>query len=218
MLLQTLLAKLAPYECLGCAAEGRLLCLNCAASLSRLPERCYRCRRLSVGNKTCASCRSKSNLYAVRAATNYSGLAKELVWRLKFSGAQLAAQEMAALMRLPSNEPIVLVPIPTATSRRRRRGYDQAYLLAKAVARQYHLSYGTYLRRSGQQHQVGASRQQRITQLQTAYRCIAPQRIAGAHVLLVDDVLTTGATLEATAKVLKQAGAKRVSALVFAQA
>jgi ComF family protein len=218
MFLQTLLAKIAPYECLGCTTEGRLVCLSCAATLGRLPERCYHCRRLSVKNKTCASCRSQSNLYAVHVATNYSGLAKELVWRLKFSGAQSAAREMAALMKIPLDEHIILIPIPTATSRRRRRGYDQAYLLAKAVARQYRLSCLTCLRRNGQQHQVGATRQQRITQLQTAYRCVAPHRIAGAHVLLVDDVLTTGATLEAAAKVLKQAGAKHVSALTFAQA
>ena len=63
-----------------------------------------------------------------------------------------------------------------------------------------------------------ASRQQRLSQLEEAFRVIRPERINGAHVLLVDDVITTGATLEAAATILKRAGAKQVSALVFAQA
>lgn len=220
MILHRLLSQLAPYECLGCTAEGQLLCRACSAQLLPVPERCYRCQRLSSGNRTCQNCRHQSELYAVWARTAYSGLAKDLVWRLKFSGAQAAAHQMAEFITLPPDldRMAIFVPVPTATSRVRRRGYDQAQLLAKALARSYHQSYVPCLRRSGQQHQVGATRQQRITQLQAAYRCISPQWIAGRHIILVDDVLTTGATLEAAAKILKQAGAARISGLVFAQA
>jgi len=219
MFLHTLLSQIAPYECLGCNAEGSLLCVDCSVNLVALPERCYRCQRLSRANRTCQTCRQQTELYVVQARTSYNGLAKDLVWRLKFSGAQSAAQEMAKLMAsIPSDESVVLVPVPTASSRVRKRGYDQAQLLARALARQHHQEYVPCLRRSGQQHQVGATRLQRVTQLQAAYRCVSPRRIAGRHAILIDDVLTTGATLEAAAKVLKQAGAARVSGLVFAQA
>jgi predicted amidophosphoribosyltransferase len=75
----------------------------------------------------------------------------------------------------------------------------------------------TLLARRGQSRQVGARRMQRTTQLVDAFHPIRPSLIQGAHILLVDDIVTTGASLEAAARVLKQAGAKRIDAVVFAQ-
>jgi ComF family protein len=110
----------------------------------------------------------------------------------------------------------VLVPVPTATSRVRARGYDQSKLLARAVARRQSLPVLNCLARHGQTHQVGATRQQRLSQLSTAFRVIRPARLAGRHVILVDDVTTTGATLELAAQKLLAAGARRVDAVTFA--
>jgi ComF family protein len=154
----------------------------------------------------------------VHAVTAYEALAKDLIWQLKFHGAQAAARIMAECMAplLLSDDTAVLVPVPTATSRARGRGYDQAKLLARELARQTGLSYADCLRRSGQTHQVGASRDRRLEQLQAAFR-VKDLRPADT-IILVDDVLTTGATLEAAAITLKQAGACTVEAAVFAQA
>jgi ComF family protein len=220
MLLDTILSTIAPHECLNCNAEGKLLCDSCTRLLDSVPEACYRCRKLSDGGKTCKSCRSSSDLFIVRAATVYEGLAKELVWQLKFQGAQAAAREIADQMTylIPHAPEVLLVPVPTATSRIRRRGYDQATLIAKALAVKTGARYVPALRRSGQHHQLGSSRTQRVTQLQHAYRCIRPKEVAGKHIILIDDVLTTGATLEAAARTIKATGAKRVSAVVYARA
>lgn len=220
MIIDALLAKIAPYECLGCNIEGRLLCHDCSQSLQQLPARCYRCQRLSKNYRVCTTCQKHSSLYSVIPCTIYAGIAKELVWRLKFSGAQSAAREIAQLMSgaLSDLRGVTIVPVPTASSRARRRAYDQAVLLARAIA---HLSRSTYapcLRRLGQAAQVGANREQRNKQLREAFRVTNANSIQGTHILLIDDVLTTGATLEAAAKILKAAGASRVSALVFAQA
>lgn len=220
MLLDTLLAQIAPHECLGCSTEGSLLCADCCRGLTPVVSACYSCRKLSDTAQTCTRCRAHSDLFAVKSAAVYEGLAKDLVWQLKFKGSQAAATDMVRLMaplvpRLPG---FVLVPVPTATSRIRRRGYDQATLIAKALARQTGVAYSPMLRRSGQHHQLGSSRAQRLRQLQEAYRVTTASDVTGRHVILIDDVLTTGATLEAAARAIKTAGAQHVSGLVFARA
>lgn len=186
-------------------------------------SQCYRCRKVNLDGRTCASCRSQTKLSRVRAFTSYKVLAKQLVWRLKFQRARAAGAEIGRLLApiladeyLPENT--LVVHIPTATSRVRRRGYDQAALIARELARCSSLPYRPLLSRSGQHKQVGANRAQRKSQLEKAFHIRRPQAIRGKNVLLVDDVLTTGATLEAAANVLRQAGAKRVEAVVFARA
>lgn len=219
MLLNTLLAHVAPHECLRCNREGKLVCDLCKSTFKALPERCYRCHALTTSGRTCLKCRQRTSLFKVQAYVAYEELAKELVWRLKFQGAQAAASEIASLLlERFTLEGVILVPVPTASSRVRKRGYDQAQLIARSLAGKTGLPYVACLKRLGQHHQVGATRQQRITQLQESYRCIRASAVENAHVLLIDDVLTTGATLESAAMVIKAAGAKRVSGLVFAQA
>lgn len=150
--------------------------------------------------------------------TNYDGIAKELVRRLKFGGARSAADNMAELMAPAVGVGVLLVHLPTAASRVRQRGYDQADLLAKALAAKTDQPYAPLLGRLGSQRQVGASRQQRLAQLAGAFRVTRPYLLAGRTIVLVDDVMTTGASLETAAAALKKAGAKRVVGLVFARA
>ncbi|HVV25549.1 MAG TPA: ComF family protein [Candidatus Saccharimonadales bacterium] len=221
-----LISKLAPHECLGCGYEGQLVCAACSAALATVPPRCYRCHRLTSEARTCETCRSASSLKRVHVAAPYDSFAKDLIWQLKFHGAQAAAVVMAEhlapllsdLYDSPTGKAAVLVPVPTATGRARSRGYDQAKLLARELSRRTALPYADCLRRSGQTHQVGASRTQRLAQLQGAFRLKNSSVRPGRSIILVDDVLTTGATLEAAAAILHQAGFPDVQAAVFAQA
>lgn len=214
------LSILAPYECLGCGAEGALLCPVCARLLPAMPERCYRCRSPSIGALTCADCAGSSPLYRVRAAAPYGGTAKELVSRLKFSGAQAASSAMAECLApfLKTGRGTIIVPVPTAAGRIRGRGYDQARLLARRLSLRTHRAYMDCLARSGQTHQVGASRSQRLHQLHGAFRVRSTSHIRGRNLLLIDDVVTTGATLEAAARTLQAAGAARIEAAAFCAA
>lgn len=220
-LLDTLISVIAPYDCLGCSVEGRILCRTCTALLPDLPERCYRCRKLSPGSRTCTSCRKMSRLYAVHVATEYEGMAQQIIWRLKFTGVRTAARSMSDNM-LPlidaAEQDVCIVPVPTATTRVRQRGYDQATLIARELAKRSDLPNRQLLRRHGKTHQVGARRSQRLKQLHGSFRVPNPGGVIIKHALLVDDVLTTGATLEAAAAALRAAGVQRVSALVYAQA
>lgn len=219
-ILDALISIVAPHNCLGCDTEGKVLCTSCSGALMASPERCYRCHKLMMCSLTCADCQKFSLLTAVRVAAVYETVAKSLIWKLKLAGVQSAAtimaHQMAALITCSTTN-TMLVPVPTATSRVRQRGYDQAKLLARALSKQTRLPYNDCLTRLGQTHQHGLSRQERLTQLTTAFRVTKERAIQEARIILVDDVTTTGATLEAAAATLRAVGATRIEAVVFAQ-
>jgi ComF family protein len=216
-LFDAMLARIAPYECLGCGGEGSLLCGDCFPKLgSPVPSRCFRCQRATEDFQVCPSCRPSAGLSRVRAGYVYRGYAKALVKEFKFGGKRGAAKEIAALMaRLVPQREAVLVPVPTATQRARSRGYDHAKLLASALADATTLPWAPLLARTSQHRQLGAGRNERLRSMAGAFRAI--RSLEGAHIVLVDDVVTTGATLAEAAKTLRAAGARRVDAVVFAQ-
>jgi ComF family protein len=216
-----ILKLFAPHYCLACEAEGDVLCPACMGMLQGFPSLCYRCGAATQNNATCKSCRPATHLCAVWAVTEYEGYAKDVIWKLKFGGSQAAAKDIAkAMVALePEITPQTIIShVPTSSGHIRARGYDQARLLAREIAKQTEGSYVSCLARSGQHRQVGASRKQRFEQLTDALRPVSGIDFTDTHILLVDDVLTSGATLEAAARVLKQAGARRVDAIVFARA
>lgn len=216
---EQLIALIAPHSCLGCKQEGPLLCTPCATALPRIVSRCYRCNRITDSFKTCRSCRSSSDLFAVYGRTHYDNIAKNLVHALKYERARAAARDIAQALAsgLSSGGYDAVVPIPTASSRVRERGYDQAVLIAKELARLTGLPYVPLLVRRGNQRQVGQLRNARKKQMLDAFY-VRESTIASRHALLIDDVLTTGSTCEAAATVLRKAGVKRVSGAVFAVA
>jgi len=158
----------------------------------------------------------------VWAPVSYEGPAQALVRGLKFRGAAGLADPMAAQIAANAppgllDPPTVLVPVPLHPSRRRRRGYNQAERLAAALARRTGLELGDCLRRGGSStRQVGRGRTERLesppAEVALAHRSTAP-----ADALLVDDVVTTGATLAACASALDAAGSRWVMAVAFAR-
>jgi competence protein ComFC len=150
-------------------------------------------------------------------AADYNGAVKELVLALKFHQLQSAAQVAAELLVevVPGRPFDAVTSVPIAPSRYRERGYNQSELLAKLVARQLRLPYHAGLARTSSQHQLGLGRAGRLQSVQGAFYAI--RTWADQRLLIVDDVVTTGATLEACARELQLAGAGEVWGLAVAR-
>jgi predicted amidophosphoribosyltransferase len=198
-----LLDLLAPPLCWSCRApapRGDPLCRACRRSLRFLPAAPIALRGLETW-----------------APVAYDGAARDLVKALKFHGATRVASAMGAL--IVANAPPgllanALVPVPLHPARRRSRPFNQAMLIAEAIFCRTHLPIIDCLRRSGpDQRQVGRGREARLG----APGVVEANGWAPPRVLLVDDVVTTGATLAACAHALRAAGAEHVAAIAFAR-
>ena len=185
--------------CLVCGRPsfGALLCEDCCEALAeaRLPEEAW------------------DDVFTadIRSAWPYAGIARKLVHLLKFDAVADAAEVLAsgmidALGTLPRTTVVTSVPMPL--KRRRARGIDHGMELAVRVATGLACAYRPLLFRvGGARTQRGLSRARRLTNLQGTLMC---DRLQGEDILLVDDVLTTGATAQACAQLLQQAGAGSV--------
>lgn len=221
-ILDHIIGLYAPHSCVGCGNEGFLVCDACRLTIRTAQAVCYRCDSPSPLGRTCRDCRQESQLVSLNCFTQYEGPAKDLLWALKFERAQAAATTIADMLaeQFACNTPedAIIVPLPTAMKRVRKRGYDQAVLVARAYAKRTGCQYAPLLQRYGNQEQKGAGRQQRLHQLDGSLRIRHTADIAGKRIILVDDVVTTGASMEAAASVLKTSGAKVVAGLAFARA
>ncbi len=213
-----------PPRCLACegfAWDAPLpgLCGRCADALPVLVAPCPRCGReagLSAAVAPCSRCRSETfDFDGVVAPLAYRGVARDLVLALKFAGRTPAAVPLGRLLadavvtaRRPGD---LLVPVPLSRARLRQRGFDQADEVARVVARATGIERGTRAlwRRRDTAPQSGLSRAGRRRNPRGAFAARRAD-VAGRCVLLVDDVVTTGATASACARALRRAGARRV--------
>lgn len=214
-----------PPRCALCGRGGPFLCDECASALPRaLPPRCPQCWRPIAAGEPCLDCSERASpLDAVRSTFLYQGPARNLVHALKYDGQTALAQPMTALMEAQLREQgsgiDLVVPVPLFGRRRRSRGYNQSALLAAEIGKLLTVPLAEHalvrLRNTPPQARV-TSAMERHSNVKDAFAC-RDARVAGRSVLLVDDVTTTGATLEACAAPLKEAGASCVRAVTFAR-
>ncbi len=184
---------------------------------------CARCAGYRGARSVCSGCRRLSPaLRWVRAPLTYSGPARRAVLTLKFRSGRYLVPTMGELLReavltWPMGVDLV-VPVPLSSSRLRARGFNQAALLAEHVAP---LTGGVLapevLSRTERPPQRTLGARARLTNLEGVFTCRSRTSVVGKSVLLVDDVITTGATVSACADTLAEAGAARVWALAFAR-
>jgi ComF family protein len=219
-MLRPLLDVLFPPRCAGCGRGAWPFCPACHAGLVSLtPPGCVRCGR--PAEEALSGCRDcpPDPIQWARAPFLYSGAARMALHRLKFSGWRTVAEALASAMAAANERSADAVTwVPLSRARLARRGYDQARALAVATASQLGVPAVPMLARTRDTPaQAMRSGRERRRAMRGAFRFVG-RGPPPCVVLLVDDVLTTGATAAECARVLRSAGARRVGLLVAARA
>lgn len=230
-LLHTLIDTLLPPVCAHCGRIGVVLCPDCLAQFPELsPVICACCGRALEqglvpvdGDQLCHMCAAERPAVAqARAAFLYEEPLSGVIHRLKYDGHFALARMLGDLMaeRWPLwAEPVeALAPVPLHARRQRRRGFNQAELLARRLGQLTGLPVLTrsIQRERHTQPQIHLKPDERATNVAGAFAATGSD-LQDRHVLLIDDVYTTGSTMNATAEAVLAAGARRVSAYCVAR-
>jgi ComF family protein len=232
-LAKNILNLLYPLCCASCGraldvGAGAEVCSHCLKSIRPNPKPyCIRCGRpVQRAGETCTDCRRALPRFArAYSACLYEGTIRELVHSFKYKNRPSLGGVLSDLMWgfIEDNKDILygvdaLTSVPLAAGRRRSRGFNQASLLAEKISARAAIPFGEMLlkiRRTSHQNEL--PRERRLTNLTGAFRVRPGVRLAGLRILLVDDVMTTGATLDECAAVLMASGTKDVVCLTLAR-
>lgn len=214
-----LLDLLAPHSCRGCGRIGSILCDRCKNNIINAHSNiCPKCKT----TKTNAKCSNCPNLPPTYIIGERSGTLSELVHNLKYQSVRAAAKPLAELLDVIIPEfkgKIVIVPLPTIAKHIRTRGLDHTYLVAKSFANLRGKNYQVkpLLLRNQNTVQVGTDQKTRQRQASSAYKINPKIKVdKNTTYLLLDDVWTTGASLRAGEKKLREAGAKTIKLVILA--
>lgn len=202
-----------PAFCAGCEKEGHFLCAACREKIiiRRVPSLLY---PRAVGK--------------VYAACEYGqSLVSQLIKRLKYGGITENAWHCAeliishlSLIDFTAPENTAVVPVPLSRRRIAERGFNQSGLIAKHIAQALSLSYApdalARIRHTAPQTEE-KERKKRMENVKGAFACVKLKAVQGKNIILIDDVITTGATVSECAKALKAAGVRKIIAIVVAQ-
>ena len=198
---KNILAVLFPQKCLGCKKENEILCPDCLLKINR-PD--------------------TPHLNGIHIAANYQDLVlKKALWMLKYQGAKQLAKPLAELIRERiwkklETENWLVVPVPLSKNKLRHRGYNQAELIARELSG--NVRADVLFKKFHTKSQVEVkNKEERLVNIIGSFEIKNPEKIKGKKIILIDDVLTTGATMREAQKVLKSAGAKKVVGVVVAR-
>ncbi len=216
---------LLPQWCLGCGREGELICPSCRKNLPRVTSPiCPRCGIPQSSGILCPGCVSwQQAIDGIRSPFRFGGVIRQAIHQLKYRNLRAITGTLAELLTdYITTNPIpgeVLVPVPIHQKRMRERGYNQSELLSRELGRLVKLPVvADCLTR--QRHNPPQARtagiSERWSNVAAAFTC-RDHRLKDKQIVLIDDVATSGATLDACASALKSAGASSVWGLTIAR-
>ncbi len=223
-----------PYRCISCRKylKRSYLCSKCFNSLPvKKQSECVGCKRPTPDGLTCAFCKTDNPLDQLLIVSDFNDpVVAALIKKLKYAFIKEVTVPLAELSfkylnrrakrgrSFVSNRPL-LVAVPLHPRRENWRGFNQAALIAELIAQNYQAENQNILERTSHRNPQAEieNRDQRLLNARDLYKCGDADKVIGRNIVLVDDVCTTGATLNECARVLKHAGAKSVAALVIAR-
>lgn len=222
-----LLDLIYPPHCLICRAAGETyLCASCIEKIDLIkPPFCRKCGG-PCESFHCEDCREREyHFECARSAAIYEGVLREAIHALKYRNYIAVAEPLAEIMAESfrdtglAGRADIVIPIPIHASRMIHRGFNQSEELARGFAKRLHLPMEPRVLRKSKKtkRQVELPLDLRVSNVQGAFTAANPERIRGKRILLIDDVFTTGSTLDEAAKVLLNSGASTISAYTLAK-
>lgn len=218
--IEKLLNIIAPEHCIECGQENFLLCPGCYYSIPKLGSICFVCQKATQLNQPCEAHNSKFAPNKVFCINKYETTIKDHLVKYKFETRRFGGAEIAKYMNedLPFfDNDYVVSWVPTTAKRIRQNGYDHSFLIAKNFAKHRGLKYKKTIERVNSAPLHNLNKQDRIKAIKNYYQIIKQQKLIGKKILIIDDIATTGATINYASKILKKAGASEIIACVFAK-
>ncbi len=224
-----ILDVLFPKYCVNCRAFGEYICPNCFSLISfETVSICSMCGNPTINSLTHPVCKTRNDIDGIFCGVLYRGIIKKLVYKSKYHPyvsdltkvmgnllIESLIQQEAFTTILQQARPII-VPIPLSYKKEQKRGYNQSILLAKQLAENFKLPRSNILIRTKEtKPQFGLNREERQKNMLGAFAL--KQKPYFKQVMVLDDILTTGATLKEAAKVLKRNGVEKVWGICFSQ-
>ena len=235
MILSDVLDYLFPRKCLGCGEEDGYLCRSCSGEIQMLRIQCCpRCRRPQNGGKFCNKrCAENFNFDQLIVCLEYSksNLISKMVVQFKYRFSEDLVEILGKIMKhglaafshnfRNSEDGVLLIPVPLSEERMKFRGFNQSLLLAQYLAKSFNEMkvYDCMVRQDGSEQQAGRTRSERLKNLENriSIKKDWAEKLQGKNVILIDDIATTGTTLNECARALKTAGVNKVCGLVLAR-
>jgi len=225
---QHVLDYIFPPQCAFCKCSGYVLCTSCLANIHPLtPPRCLHCYGQLITHGLCIACqRHPLQISGLRAVSTYDDPLRSCIHALKYNGHKRLAGPLGSLLAQAfytyGMQADIILPVPLHSERQQQRGYNHASLLAQVCSAQLGIPLQEHIlvRHRATPAQVGLGARERQQNVAGAFLCTATpteQTLYRHKILIIDDVCTTGATLEACAAPLFAAGAAAVWGLVLAR-
>lgn len=212
--LEHIINWLAPATCINCYSEGDALCGGCSTTIqNHISDRCVLCNKFTNNKNICLMCAKRTSINELYVGGVYDGLLKSCILSYKFYSNRVMGASLARLLgdRLPyfsSGETIVTF-VPTTPSHIRNRGFDHAKRLANLLAYDRNIESTSLVQRIAYFEQRGKSRKVRLAQAKNSFSSTLYD-LSGKTIILVEDVITTGATISSVAKQLHKMNAKTI--------